>query len=132
MFALLVTAALAGGCMVHGHAGVAYTSDGYASGNGDLVYVSPGVYAVADYDQPVFYSDDAYWLYRDGDWYRSGYYTGGWVHVRTPPSAVLSINRPTAYVHYHGAGRPRIQARDHRVNAFPRDHGNVRYHQPHH
>lgn len=69
----------------------------------DMVYVSPGVSVIADYDEPVFYSDNYYWRYYDGAWYRSNYYTGGWVYAR-PPIAVARINRPTAYVRYRPNG----------------------------
>lgn len=109
---VLIATTLAGGCAVRGRA----YSTGYASSaNAELVYVSPGVYAVADYDRPVFYNNDAYWMYQDGAWYRSGYYTGGWERARNVPRAVLSIDRPRAYIHYRGDGRAqRIRARDHR------------------
>lgn len=112
LMAILVASALGGGaCTVHGRA----STVGYASTSGELVYASPGVYVVADYDEPVFYSDDAYWTYRDDGWYRSGYYTGGWVRARSVPRAVLRIESPRAYVHYRGnAQAHRIHARDHR------------------
>jgi hypothetical protein len=83
----------------------ATTADPYGP---DLVYAAPGVQVIADYNEPIFYSDGAYWRYYGGVWYRSSYYTGGWVYAR-PPAAVLRIDRPTAYVHYrpHGwAPRP--------------------------
>lgn len=111
LLAILFASTLAGACTVHGRA----TTGGYASTSGELVYVGPGVYAVADYDEPVFYSDNSYWLYRDGGWYSSGYYTGGWQRARNVPRAVLRIERPRAYVHYRGDGQARrIHARDHR------------------
>lgn len=78
----------------------------------DLVTVSPGVQVIADYDEPVFYADSFYWRFQDGYWYRSSWYTGGWVYA-TPPRAVLRIDRPYAYRHYrpHGyvARRPYTQ-----------------------
>jgi hypothetical protein len=43
----------------------------------DLVTVSPGVQVVADYDEPVFYTDGFYWRYTDGGWYRSNNYATG-------------------------------------------------------
>ena len=74
--------------------------DGRADAYGpDLVTVSPGVQVIADYDEPIFYSDGFYWRYYGGAWYRSNYYTGGWVYAR-PPVAVLRIDRPYAYRHY--------------------------------
>ncbi len=70
-----------------------------------LVLVEPGVYVIADYDRPVFYTSGYYWWYRDGYWLRSYDYTGGWVRVRTVPYSVRRIHRPTAYVHYRAQGR---------------------------
>lgn len=109
--ALAGASALAGGCTVHGRA---YTTGYDSRASGELVMVSPGVYAVADYDRPVFYNNDSYWTYQDGTWYRSGYYTGGWVRAQSVPRAVLSIESPRAYVRWHSEGRTRIRARDHR------------------
>ena len=75
----------------------------------DLVYVSPGVQVIADYNEPIFYSDGLYWRYSGGNWYRSHYYSGGWAYAR-PPAAVLRIDRPYGYVRYRPSGwaaRPR-------------------------
>jgi hypothetical protein len=75
----------------------------------DLVYAGPGVQVIADYDQPIFYSDGLYWWWSGGVWYRSSYYTGGWVAAR-PPVAVMRIERPYSYVRYRPvgwAGHPR-------------------------
>jgi len=75
----------------------------------DMVYAAPGVQVIADYNEPIFYSDGFYWRYYGGTWYRSSYYTGGWVYAQ-PPVAVLRIDRPYAYAHYrpHGwVGRTR-------------------------
>jgi hypothetical protein len=69
----------------------------------DLVYVSPGVQVIADYNEPIFYSDGFYWRYYGGTWYRSTYYTGGWVYAR-PPVAVLRIDRPYSYRYYRPQG----------------------------
>lgn len=85
----------------------------------DLAYVSPGVYVVADYDQPVFYTNNLYWRYDNGTWYQSRYYDRGWRYSR-PPSALVTINRPYAYVRYRGnvhyEARPNggVRVRDHR------------------
>ncbi len=88
----LLGAALAGGC-----AGT-YSTGAYVS-TPDLVYVSPGVYAVANYSDPVFYANNYYWRYYDGYWYSSPYYTGGWRYDRTPPRVIARINQP--YVRYY-------------------------------
>ena len=78
----------------------AVTSDPYPP---DLVYVSPGVQVIADYNEPIFYSDGLYWRYSNNSWYRSRYYTGGWVYA-TPPAAVLRIDRPYGYARYRPHG----------------------------
>jgi hypothetical protein len=90
----LLAAALATGCAA------TVASDGYGP---DLVTVSPGVQVIADYDEPIFYSDGFYWRFYGGGWYRSSYYTGGWVYAR-PPVAVMQINRPYTYAHYRPSG----------------------------
>jgi hypothetical protein len=117
MLSALVTAiSLAGGCY-------ATTSGGYYTGTvtattvaPDLVYVSPGVQVIADYDTPIFYSDNYYWRYDGGRWYRSSWYTGGWSYWAAPPYAVTRIERPYTYRHYRPAGyvSRRAPVRDHR------------------
>lgn len=93
----------------------------------DLVYVAPGVQVIADYGEPIFYSDGFYWWSLGGVWYRSGTYTGGWISVSMPPAAVVQIREPYRYRHYRPSGyvvqrRPvpasRVQrpvVRDHRA-----------------
>ena len=83
----------------------------------DLVYVSPGVHVIADYDEPVFYSDGFYWRYYNGVWYRSHVYTGGWAYA-SPPRALLRIEHPYAYVRYRGP-RGYVSRRDYRDNRRP-------------
>jgi hypothetical protein len=114
---LVISAALAGGCA---GTGAVYYADGSGTLTAttvapDLVAVGPGVQVVADYDYPVFYADNYYWRYDNGVWFRSGWYTGGWVYA-TPPRAVLHIDRPYAYRHYRPAGyvARRSYVRDHR------------------
>ena len=112
---LVMSAALAGGCTASGTA--------YYGGGGtltattvapDLVYVSPGVQVVADYDYPVFYADNYYWRFDNGHWYRSSWYTGGWAYA-TPPYTVARIDRPYAYRHYRPSGYvSRREYRDYR------------------
>jgi hypothetical protein len=91
---VLVAVALAG-C-----AGVAYRGT-VAVETPDLVYVGPGVQVIADYDEPIFYADGFYWWYFGTTWYRSSYYTGGWI-VASPPSVFVNIN-PHRYRHYRPA-----------------------------
>jgi hypothetical protein len=104
--------ALAAGCYTQGDVGVGY-SVGYAAPAPDLVYVSPGVSVVAYADYPIFYSDNYYWRYDDGIWYRSSYYNGGWVVWHDVPYRVRSIDRPYRYTRYAPAYQGGV--RDHRV-----------------
>lgn len=91
---LLVAGVAASGCATTGSAGY-YEPD--------LVYVSPGVQVIANYDEPIFYADGYYWRNAGGVWYRSSYYRGGWAYAR-PPGAILSINSPHRYRHYRPDG----------------------------
>lgn len=59
----------------------------------------PSVMIVANADEPVFYSENTYYLYRDQRWFRSSSHRGGWARVETPPEHIRRIERPTAYVH---------------------------------
>jgi hypothetical protein len=68
----------------------------------NLAYIGPNVQVVSDYDYPVFYSDNYYWRYDGGLWYRSSYHTGGWSVWNDVPVGVRSIDRPYGYVHYRG------------------------------
>lgn len=70
----------------------------------DMAYVAPGVRVIADYDEPIFFSNGYYWYNDNGYWYRSSYYTGGWAFVDSPPIAITRISRPYAYVHYRPNG----------------------------
>ena len=58
-----------------------------------LVVVDPGVWVVRDYDYPVYYVDDYYWVYRDDVWERSRAYDGGWarVDVNIVPRVIVSV-----------------------------------------
>jgi hypothetical protein len=112
----LMAAALAAGCaggQVH-YVGTVSVADP------NLVEVQPGVYAVADTDEQVFYNDGYYWLYRDGVWLRSPRYSGGYVAVDVfhVPQRIRVIERPHAYVHYRRSHRGPIVIRDHRHYRF--------------
>lgn len=124
-----VLAAAVAGC-----GGVAYRGT-VAVTAPDLVYVGPGVQVIADYDEPIFFSDGFYWWFYDDVWYRSTSYTGGWIYVATPPAVIVAIHSPHHYRHYRPHGyvvhhRPvpshRVQrptVRDHRSTApRTRDH----------
>jgi hypothetical protein len=111
--ALVALSVAATGCVVSGSVRTrAYVEP-------SMVAIEPGVYVVADYDEPVFYTDGYYWLYRDGLWLRSYSYSGGWVRSYSVPYGVRHINRPYAYRHYRARGNARViraPVRDHRSN----------------
>jgi hypothetical protein len=123
----VLAAATLGACYTDGDVG--YTTPRatvYASSGPDLVTVSPGVQVVADYDEPVFYTDGFYWRFYNGGWYRSNDYASGWYFAPAPPIVIARIDRPYAYVHYRPRGyvarssvryrRPEpIVVRDHRT-----------------
>jgi hypothetical protein len=94
--ALLATVA----CAPDGPAPQYATDDG----NADLVEVSPGVEVIADYDEPIFFADDVYWVNRGGYWYSSGWYGGGWTRAERVPGHISGIGHPDAYVHYRPQG----------------------------
>lgn len=98
----LLALATATGCYARGSTRV---SAGYASP--ELVYVSPGVQVVADYDVPVFYSQGFYWRYNSGVWLRSRLYNRGFVRVRTVPVVVRQIRHPNRYVRVRARGHVR-------------------------
>lgn len=104
LLSALLFASLAGACAGTGqvHYGASVTTP-------DLVYVSPGVQVIADYDEPIFYSDNYYWRYDAGVWYRSPYHTRGWVRVYDVPTRIRQIDRPTAYIRYRSNNRTVIR-----------------------
>ncbi|HEU4726986.1 MAG TPA: hypothetical protein VFT22_03835 [Kofleriaceae bacterium] len=122
--AVLFAAAAAGGCYTSGSVGytAGYSGEAYVA-TPDLVEVSPGVQVVADYDEPVFYTDGFYWRFYNGGWYRSNNYATGWYYYERPPVAVLRIDRPYAYAHYRPQGYVvRNRARYRPPEAIVRDH----------
>ena len=103
---LLIAALFLGGCYYQDTYAQPRTTVGvgvYAS-TPDLVAVGPGVSVIADYDEPIFYADGLYWWNYNGYWYRSSYYTGGWVMVSSPPIVVARIGSPYYYRHYRPSG----------------------------
>jgi len=94
----LIISAVLGGCYTSGAAGY------YSSGPVDLAYVAPGVSVIANYEEPIFYSDRSYWYSAYGGWYRSPYYTGGWQFVRHPPYHISQIYAPHTYRYYRPYG----------------------------
>ena len=108
---LLVVVASLGlsACVVHGRAQVRNAA--YVEAEPELVYVSPGVYVVAEQDEPVFYSDNYYWRYSGGVWYRSDRWGGGWVVYRSRPARFHASFRPHAYIRVHARGHARGHVR---------------------
>ncbi len=92
----LLAAACAGEIQYSGPVGVVVDTP-------DLVEVSPGVRVIADYDESIFFADGFYWWFYDGAWYRSTYYTGGWV-IAAPPIVITRIGQPHLYRHYRPHG----------------------------
>ena len=118
--ALLLSASLAA-CA--GEAAVHYSGD---SSTPELVAIDndPSVMVVANADEPIFYTENTYYLYRNDRWYRSGSHRGGWKRVDTPPDHVRRIDKPLAYVHYrHDPNTPRttFNQRDQQLAPRPDD-----------
>jgi hypothetical protein len=98
----MLASALLAGC--YAEDGPAPQYAGEADGQGDLVEVSPGVEVLADYDEPIFFADDYYWVNRGGIWYSSTWYGGGWGRAGNVPGHITAISNPGAYRHYRPAG----------------------------
>lgn len=91
----------------------------------ELIEVSPGVQVIADADEPLFYSDGYYWLYRGGTWLRSDSYRGGFVRVeiRYVPQRIRTIDQPQVYAQYrrrHGHDQQARQGYEARRSYEPR------------
>src|SRR5687767_3312968 len=94
-------AALLAACTASGTTDVRYSATATASAP-QFVEVEPEVQVIADYHEPVFYTDQTYWLFRGGVWYRSNDYRSGWVRIDAPPPRLRTIQRPERYVRYRG------------------------------
>jgi len=80
-----------------------------------MVEVNRGVWVVENYPQPVFYSDNYYWRYDDGVWYRSVTLIDAPVRVQTSyvPVRIRRIEQPGVYVYYRApaaVARVRVSA----------------------
>jgi len=88
-----------------------------------LVVVSPGVRVVPELDEEVFFVGGFYWVMRDGLWYRTHDYRGGWAPVRRAgvPASLVRIP-PGRYRHYYRDDDGRWRA--HRAEEYRewRDH----------
>jgi hypothetical protein len=87
-----------------------------------MVYIDSDVRVIADYDEPIFYTNSFYWRQTNGVWYRSSSHSGGWAVYASPPAAILRIERPTAYVRYRGSAN--VQTRE-RPPTYVRGSANV-------
>ena len=114
IIAILGVASAQGGCV----AGTEVRAT-YAAPTPHLVWVSPGIWVVSDYDRPVFYDSGYYWLYDDGAWLRSDYYAGTFVRVSVIPPILLRIHRPHVYVRYRAPHGSRVRVIDHRRDRHP-------------
>src|SRR5689334_12681779 len=67
-----------------------------------LVYAAPGVQVVEGYDEEVFFTGGWYWCRRDGVWFRTHDYHGGWVMAprRYVPGRLYRM-QPGHYRNYH-------------------------------
>ena len=93
----------------------------------ELVAVGePDVFVVADADQPVFFTNSMYWLYRNDGWYRSQRYDRGWVRVDAPPVRLRHIDQPLAYVHYRAHAETARNQRQAPTNYEPRERDQMR------
>lgn len=94
--ALLLSASLAA-CA--GEAAVHYSGD---STTPELVAIDTdaSVQVVANADEPIFYTENTYYLYRKDHWYRSSSHRGDWKRIDDPPEHIRRIDQPLAYVHY--------------------------------
>jgi len=93
-----------------------------------MVYIGPDVRVLADYDEPIFYTNDFYWRQRSGVWYRSSRHDGGWVVYSAPP-AIRRIQRPSAYVHYRAVAKVEPRRHDnHRRNPPTRHEKKMKKH----
>jgi hypothetical protein len=70
-----------------------------------LVVVQPGVQVVEDFDDEVFFVDGFYWVRREGRWFRTKTYRGGWVVVPRGVPAVLVSMPPGQYRKWKGKPR---------------------------
>jgi len=97
--------AMSSGCMVHAQgtanaeaeAPIVYTS------RPTLVAIGSGVWVVRASARATYFVDGQYWLVRDGVWYRSSTWNGGWVTVQAGLVPVVIVHRDhSVYVEYQG------------------------------
>jgi hypothetical protein len=88
-----------------GEAAVRYSGDATTP---ELVAIDidPSVMVVANADEPIFYTENTYYLYRNDRWYRSASHRSGWKRIDTPPERLARIEQPRTYVHYRPTPNP--------------------------
>jgi hypothetical protein len=124
MLALVgATAALSVGCAAQAQVSGTAEVDAPVAfvGTPTLVAIDSNVWVVRDSDEPTYYVDDYYWVYRDGVWYRSPGYDGGWVRIEgsvVPPTIVS--RKHAMYVHYRGDATAQVRSAPR--GDGPRDH----------
>jgi hypothetical protein len=118
----VLVVALVGGCGTSGR--LTYAGEVTAP---DLVVISPGVRVIADFETPIFYSDNYYWRNASGFWYRSRSHTQGWARAQVVPIEIRAIKQPSAYIHYRGQGGAHVSGdrQDHPPATEPRDQREV-------
>lgn len=87
-----------------------------------LIAIGPDIWVVSNWDYPVYYYDGFYWRLTDGIWYRSTWYTGGFVRVGVVPRIVIRHHHPRRYIHYRarrGVRVRKIPQRRHRTHTRP-------------
>jgi hypothetical protein len=97
--AFFLTASLAA---CHGEADVHYSGEATTP---EMVVMDTdaSVQVVTNADEPIFFVDNTYYLYRENHWYKSRSHRSGWTRVDDPPEHIRRIDRPLAYVHFRGA-----------------------------
>ena len=65
-----------------------------------LAYVAPGVEVVTNWGYPAFFTDNFYWYFDGGVWYRAAYLGGPRVRVDVVPPVIARLPRPEGYAHY--------------------------------
>lgn len=93
---------MASGCV----AGIGLQAGPYP---GTLVEISPGVWVVSNYSEPVFYATGSYWWWNGTQWYSSRYVDTRYrpVQVRSVPTFIQNIQQPRTYVNYPPQGPTR-------------------------
>jgi hypothetical protein len=76
-----------------------------------LVVVEPGVRVVPDLDDEVFFVDGVYWHKKDGQWFRTKDFRGGWAGVDAPlVPALLVKQQPGKFRRYRHGAAPVVAA----------------------